>query len=452
MDFLNKLIVHESAQHIQLLHDLLMLSLFLFIPFLGLILGGSALSFYYKRKGQSKGNNFYIRFAKDIIETVTVNKSVGIGLGIIPLLTTTLILLQLLHTMTIQTVTYLIAAFVLVCIGLVLLYTFRYTLTFSDIYNSIKDLEPVSDSVHEEIEQFRSGNKKLSSKSAVVGLVILFIALWIIIAALTVIVFSSSLGGKNLLEVLCSWEVLSRFIYIIFASFAFTGATLLFSFFFWDGGKDFQNDDYKEFVRKSSVRITLISALVLPLFLFINLIAIPNVALSNAVFGFSFLTLLLIFWAYHLLYSMIKNTDTKYSGLLFFVMLFSFLAILVKYQFTITNATKLQTAVLSAKYEEYFASIEKANQPVKKAISGEEIYKNICSSCHAFDHKVVGPPYIQTLPGFEGKRNELVSFILSPVPGKVPGYPPMPNPGLNRAQAEAVAAYIMKTYKKYEKK
>ncbi len=451
MDFLNKLIVHESAQHIHLLHLLLMLSLFLFIPFLGLILGGSALSYYYKRKGQSKGNDFYIRFAKDIIETVTINKSVGIGLGIIPLLTATLILLQLLHTMTIPTVSYLIGAFVLVCIGLVLLYTFRYTLTFSDIYNSIKDLEPVSDSVHEEIEQFRSGNKKLSSKSAVVGLVILFVALWIIIAALTVIIFNSSLGDKNILDVLFSWEVLSRFIYILFASFAFTGATLMFSFFFWDGGKDFQNNDYKEFVRKSSVRITLVPALALPLFLFINLVAIPDVALSSAVFGFSFLALLLIFWAYHLLYSMIKNTDAKYSGLLFFVMLFSFLAILVKYQFTIANATELQTAILSAKYNEYFASIEQANKPVKK-ISGEEIYKNICSSCHAFDHKVVGPPYIQTLPGFEGKRDELVSFILSPVPGKVPGYPPMPNPGLNRAQAEAVAAYIMKTYKKYEKK
>jgi cytochrome c len=448
MDFLNKLIVHESAQHIQLLHYLLMLSLFLFIPFIGLILGGATLSFYYKSKGQSNKNNFYIRFAKDIIEIVTINKSVGIGLGIVPLLTVILILLQLLHTMTIPTVSYLIGAFVLVCIGLVLLYTYRYTLTFSDIYNSIKDIEPVSGSVHEEIEQFQKGNKSLSSKTAVFGLIILYAAIWIITAALTVIIFSSNLDGKNFFELLFSWQVLSRYIYILAASFMFTGATLLFAFFFWDGGKKIENDDYKGFVKRSSIRITLIPAIILPFFLALNLLSVPNNALSSIVFGFAFIALLLIFWAYHLLYYLIKNLNPKFCGALFFVVLCSILSILVKDEISITNATELQAEIISSNYDKYISELEGEGQPtVAKRISGEEIYKNICSSCHAFDHKVVGPPYEQTLPAFEGKIDDLVSFILNPTQ-KVAGYPPMPNPGLNPAQAKAIAKYEMIEYMK----
>jgi cytochrome c len=96
------------------------------------------------------------------------------------------------------------------------------------------------------------------------------------------------------------------------------------------------------------------------------------------------------------------------------------------------------------------AQLTGSNKP--KAISGEEIYKNICSSCHSFDHKVVGPPYQQTMPKYEGKMNELVAFILSPKQNN-PGYPPMPNPGLRPDQAQAVAKYIMETYQeKYKKK
>jgi cytochrome c len=81
------------------------------------------------------------------------------------------------------------------------------------------------------------------------------------------------------------------------------------------------------------------------------------------------------------------------------------------------------------------------------AISGEQIFKNICSSCHSFDHKIVGPPYEQTLPKYEGHVDQLIAFIRNPVK-KNPGYPPMPNPGLSPVEADSIAHYIMATYKK----
>ena len=78
MDFLDKLVIPQSAEHIQLLHYLLMLILFLFIPFIGAVFGSAILSLYYKAKGLKESNSIYLKFSKDVIETLTINKSIGI--------------------------------------------------------------------------------------------------------------------------------------------------------------------------------------------------------------------------------------------------------------------------------------------------------------------------------------------------------------------------------------
>jgi cytochrome c len=51
------------------------------------------------------------------------------------------------------------------------------------------------------------------------------------------------------------------------------------------------------------------------------------------------------------------------------------------------------------------------------------------------------------MPKYEGKKDLLVKFILNPV--KInPDYPAMPNPGLKPKEAEAIAEYLLTTYKK----
>jgi cytochrome c len=216
------------------------------------------------------------------------------------------------------------------------------------------------------------------------------------------------------------------------------------------GGKKGLTDDYKEFIRKKSVNHTLYPLLILPLLLAFILFTLPDNAVSGGVFGYSTLALLLMFLSYNLLYSMIKNADTKHTGLLYMTLVAIIMSGVIKDQLAVDNATQEQAVILSNKYDEMMAQLTGSNKP--KAISGEEIYKNICSSCHSFDHKVVGPPYEQTMPKYEGKMNQLVAFILSPKQNN-PGYPPMPNPGLRPDQAQAVAKYIMETYQeKYKNK
>ena len=141
--------------------------------------------------------------------------------------------------------------------------------------------------------------------------------------------------------------------------------------------------------------------------------------------------------------SRIQSSRGSYPG---FVIVFTLFALIIKDQIVLHNSTKVQTAAMNVKYEKMLAVLTGSGKE-KKAISGEQIYKNICSSCHSFDHRVVGPPYDQTLPKYEGHIDRLIAFIRNPVQNN-PGYPPMPNPGLTPVEADSIAHYIMATYKK----
>ena len=107
MEFLDKFVIPQSLEHIELLHYLAALVLFIFIPFISIVFGSTLLSLYYKRKGNKEGNDKYINFAKDLVSKLTVNKNVGIVLGIVPLITITIIYAQLLHSASNLSISYL---------------------------------------------------------------------------------------------------------------------------------------------------------------------------------------------------------------------------------------------------------------------------------------------------------------------------------------------------------
>jgi mono/diheme cytochrome c family protein len=75
---------------------------------------------------------------------------------------------------------------------------------------------------------------------------------------------------------------------------------------------------------------------------------------------------------------------------------------------------------------------------------GEETFTKVCMQCHRFNEKLVGPPLAQMLPNYN--LESLKAFIANPNKS-LPGYPPMPNPGLTQAQIAAVAEYELSHYK-----
>ncbi len=97
MEFLDKLVLPQSLEHIQLLHYMMTLVLFLYIPFTGLLMGSISLSLWYKRKARLTGDPLYLELSSDIIRTATFKKTAGFILAMMPPFVLTFIAAQILH-------------------------------------------------------------------------------------------------------------------------------------------------------------------------------------------------------------------------------------------------------------------------------------------------------------------------------------------------------------------
>lgn len=447
MEFFDKVVLPQSAEHIQLLHYLMIIIQFLFIPFLSIVFAGTFLSLKYWKKGLREKNHLYIQLSEDILSIITVNKSFGVVLGILPLIISILIYAQLLHKSGSAAVIILLVTFPLITLGLILVYTFRYSFSFQEIFHSLRSVEKVDQSLKDQIVKIERGSNSLARKSGIIGFALLVVGSWYYISAISHGVFSEYWQRGNQLSILFSTQSVLGFIQFLIAAFAVTGGVILFEFFYWEGGKEGKSDEYKNLVTKVFLTITSVSLILLPVVLFINFFLLPKASLSGSVFIYSVIAIGLIFLAYHFLYAISQTSQMKMSGQLFFVIIFAVLAIIIRDQMAMSNSSKYHSAVLAEEYNKYISELKGESTAGLKVRSGEEIYTVICSACHKFDEKLVGPPYNKVLVKYEGKMDQLVAFILNPV--KVdPAYPPMPNQGLRRDEAKNVAEYLMEQHLK----
>jgi len=445
MEFLDQFVIPQSLEHIKLLHYLATLVLFIFIPFISIVFGSTLLSLIYKKKAQKTSDSRFANLSNDLISMFTVNKNVGIVLGIIPLFTLTIIYAQLLHTANNSSVTYLFFSALLMIVALILIYTYRYSISFNLIFNSIKDFKAKDAQVKNEIEKLDKVTKKLSVYTGYYGLIILVISIWFYLSGLNLALYPNQTISISLFETLFSLNVLSRLLFFLTFAMGITGGAILFKFFFWEGGIKGIDNEYKIFIKNTAVKTSFYFLSLVPLFLILNLITFPKESLSSSVFVYSGLVILGLFICYNILYSLTKEEKVSSNGLLYFVLVLTMCFSLIKDQLVMNNANNLQSLKLSEKYDALYASLSRETKVVE--ISGIEVFKVRCAPCHAFDKKIVGPPYNETMKKYEGRINDLVSFILNPK--KInPEYPPMPNPGLKLSEAKAVSKYILEEYKK----
>ncbi|MFA6598233.1 MAG: c-type cytochrome [Ignavibacteriaceae bacterium] len=442
MDFLDKLVLPQSLEHMALLHYMAIVVLFLFVPFFSIVLGGSILSLYFKRKGKKDENGFYARFSKEVIELTTFTKGAGVALGIVPLFALILIYSQLLHNLKLVTISFFVVALILIPIGLVFIYTYRYSWIFKSLFSSVKLEEREN-----EYSDFANNIARVNRKSSYWGLIFLLVGSYFFIGGLNLAMNPSDWDATGILYLFTSFSVFIKWIHFLTAALSLTGSFLLFIYFFWEGGKEIDDTGYKEFIKKTGLSVTLIFALFQPLFLLINLVALPSLALSSSVFGFAVISLFAVFWVFHLLYAMLKNSELRYSGFVFLLLVVSSLALIISEQASFRNVTKKQALVLAVDYDVALKEL-KGEQKGIEAISGADIFNGRCSACHRFDKKLVGPPYKETLPKYKGDVEKVAAFVLNPT--KInPAYPPMPNQGLKPAEARAIAKYILEEVKKY---
>jgi cytochrome c len=443
MEFLNNFILPQSSEHIELLHYMLLIVLFLFIPFISMVFGGVILSVYYHRKGEKINDKFYIRFAKEISEITTINKSVGFILGIAPIITSILIYSQLLHNSEITNVNYLGLALLFVTVALIFIYSYRYSLSFNQIFTSFSQKEISDPNIAEDVSRLSDESKKMSNKAGLFGILFLFFGLWFFVTALTIPTLYSAWKIDNFIYGLFSPAVLSRFLFYILFALTLTGGMVLFTFLEDEKKKRIKDLEYSNFVKQKIVKVTFFASILIPVLLLISLFGLPSTSLTGTVFFYALISLFLLFLGYHFLYLLTKEIKGTIAALLFFTLVFSISAFIISDQKAMVTATKFQSASMSAEFDKYFAELKGEGKTV--TVNAAEIYLVKCASCHKWDQKLVGPPHMEVIPKYVGKEEQLVAFIRNPI--KVnPDYPQMPNPGLKPNEAKAMAKYLLETY------
>jgi hypothetical protein len=322
MEFLNNFVLPQSAEHIELLHYMLLIVLFLFIPFISIVFGGIFLSVVYKYKANKHNNNFYLRLSKDVAEITTINKSAGFIFGIIPLITAILIYSQLLYNSEITNLNYLGLALVFIIISLVFIYSYRYSLSFNRIFGSLSDKNISDPLIIEEVNKLIDESNRISQKAGNFGLLFLFMGIWFFITALTIPSIYSSWDVDSFIGGIFSWQVLSRFIYYIFFSLTLAGGMVLFIYLEDEKKKHIKDEEYSHFLKQKILRVTLFSAILIPLFALLSLFGLPQNALTGTVFTYAIISLALLFLGYHFIYLLTKEMKGTTAALLFFTLSF----------------------------------------------------------------------------------------------------------------------------------
>lgn len=447
MDFLNNLVIPATTQHLNLLKIILVLSMMIFLPFFGMLFGGTAFSMIFNAYGRKNNKPLFIRFAKDIIDKLAINRFVGVGLGVIPLLAITFCYAQLMFEVQVISVSLLFVATLFMALAVNFVYSFQNTFQIELLIETFKNISglkkhELETKIPEDISDYEFDLKNTNSNSGLYAFVLLLLTAVFFAGGTSIALFSDRYQDfQNIAQMFLSGATFLNFLFIIVLSITVTGSAILFFFFSWQGGLHDMDVEYSNFAKKIAGNIAFTGAAILPVFLFLSFIMMPNVALSGSVFiytGLAFVSILIIC---NFLYAVIKNSEMKYIGAAFYLLILAFGFIIMKNQTAFGTASYKHLAAINVRAEEL--EKEKKGKTINTAgVSGEEIFTRICSACHKFDAKLVGPPYNETVPTFNGDVKKLSAWIQSPT--KVfPDYPAMPNPGLKPKEADAVAKYLI---------
>ena len=445
MDILENIVFPQSPTNIVLLKYLLFVTLLILLPYLGVMMSTTLFSIMHFSKGKKSGNRNHLIFSNELIDMFTGNKLMALALGVIPMLSLIFLLSQLLLTAEINVNSNLFFTLILLLAALLYIYTYKYSFRLKNIFNLVNIEKANNDNLVREFEDFQKSNSKLLSKSGTIGFFLLAIVVFMLIGVMQLVTDSSRwLNDNSIFNILFSTNTLIYFLFFTSFSFSITCAIIIFKYFKREAGP--YDKVYLDYVKNFALKTGLIFTFIQPLIFVISILSLSITSLSFSIFIAAGIGLFLMLIISIMFYIMYKESNPNLGGSVIFVFLLLISTIIYKDQLAFETTSQSELRELNLEYELYVTKIkDKAGIQEVVEISGEDIYNAKCIACHRFDTKLVGPPYNDVLPKYEGKRDGLVDFILNPV--KVnPEYTAMPNQGLKPKEAEAVADYIIKIY------
>jgi cytochrome c len=443
MEFLNDIAQPQSIIHYKLVVFVVAVSSMIFFPYMGFVLGSLFMSIRLRIKALREKNATALDMACRIAVVPLRTKSMPMFLGVIPGVSLVLSFAQIMQATPAISVTAAGFGFLFTTIGLGLLYSYKESFRVQIIlssYHTILKTRKGGSAAAENVERENAEKVQTSGRSGAYGIVLLLVGLFLLSAAFTLA--ADPLQWKemySIFDILFSFAVWIKFSVLLALAAGITGFGI--QYFIISKSIDVHEAPLPA-VKKTCLRLTVTALLVLPLMLLIQVANVNDTAISGPLYSFTGITLVLFFLSAHLLYGDQRSAHRYSAAGGFYTFLLAAGLTLVAHSLAIGTATRGHAAFLSSRHEKNIEDL-KANLGINiVAFTGESIYNDRCSACHLFDQKKIGPPYFETIPKYQGKKAELVSFILNPVK-KSSDYPPMPNQGLRPAEADSIASYLL---------
>lgn len=426
-------IPHDLPLPLPLPHGVLVVALIfsflLHIIFINLMLGGSILTLWSELKGRKDPE--YDKLAYEIAQTITVNKSMAVVLGVAPLLTINTLYTLYFYSANALTGLFWIAIIPLTTLAFLLTYAHKYS------WNILKD------------------NKSLHLSMIVAAVVIFLFIPFIFLTNINLMLFPEKWNTiTGFFEALALPNVFPRYLHFIFASLGVTGL-----FIFWYFGRKsfgfeekFQALTLYE-VRKKAYSLTLSASVAQFLIGPIVLLTLPTKGISWQLI-FTILTgaafaIPALFWIWKGITDKPENITQNFWKV---TILLTITVIFMGSGRHLYRATALEPhqKLVAQETQKYQNAVKQAiidaNDPNKKpAVSdaGEAVFSAKCTACHALDTKIVGPPIKEMVSIYKNDEVGLQNWIRKPGK-KRPDYPQMPALGLSEQEIKDVSTYILK--------
>ena len=443
MDFLKTLALPQSLQHYRLVIFMMAVITPLLVSYTGAMVGASGLSLWFLRRGKESQDREFLRDAQRLMGFVLPDKGTPVLLGIIPVWAIMFLSAQVLQGTSSIGISAWLAAAVCLSIGIGLLYAYRFAFRLGNILTSYEGLVAAGSesSGGEDVVKYHKTMDASGWRAGTYGLVFSFLALFFIAAAMELTTNPVVAADVDSFFVLVlSINVWLQTIILFVMALGMTGTLILSripaSALHEENGTD-------EHLARIALRFSLLSLLVLPLLLIAKILILPEAALSGWLFAACGAGILLLFAAGHAIYARHREGGQSCGLVALLLFIGASTSMLTADQLIMNSATQEHAVALSVIHEKVMEELRSRLGIVLVKLTGDDIYNAKCSACHLFDQKKVGPPYLTVLPKYQGKKAQLISFILNPQ--KVnPAYPAMPNQGLKPAEADSIAGFILR--------
>jgi cytochrome c len=254
---------------------------------------------------------------------------------------------------------------------------------------------------------------------------------------------------SNLVFIL-SWHSLVEFLLFLALSFGLAGGFALRLLGRSKARGEGESPDYEARIRTAGTSFALAGALAVPAIVVLYLVTLPVTGMSTEVFVMAATVPILALAVFALLYLLPGKKESRPGDLVSALFILMFVAVVLCDQRADANTFQGLSAPPGPLAAETVSGKGKAVKPAGAGAAvlekGKQVFDTVCSACHQFDAKVVGPALNEVVPKYKGDVAKLKGFIRNPV--KVnPALPAMPKPAIKEDEVDAVARYLLSKVK-----